>query len=216
MEKKKNSKLGILALIFSILGFTFFVGIILAIIDLTKKDGRKKTLSIIALVISCIWLFGIIATSSGNKKSASSNNTNTETQVELSEEVEETASIPEPVVEENVVEEPEKEESIVEEEPKISMTKGQENALKKADTYLRMAGFSYNGLVEQLEFEGFSKEDAIFAADNCGADWNEQAARKAETYLDMTAFSRQGLIEQLQFEGFTTEQAEYAATAVGY
>lgn len=67
-----------------------------------------------------------------------------------------------------------------------------------------------------MEFEGFSKEDAIFAADNCGADWNEQAARKAETYLDMTAFSRQGLIEQLQFEGFTTEQAEYGATAVGY
>lgn len=61
MNENKNSTLGILALIFSVLGCTFLIGIILAIIDLTKKDGRKKTLSIIALVISGIWLLvGII------------------------------------------------------------------------------------------------------------------------------------------------------------
>ena len=59
--KEKNSTLGVLALIFSILGCTFIVGIILAIIDLTKKDGRKKTLSIIALVICGIWLLIAIA-----------------------------------------------------------------------------------------------------------------------------------------------------------
>ena len=61
MNENKNSTLGILALIFSVLGCTFLIGIILAIIDLTKKDGRKKTLSIIALVISGIRLLvGII------------------------------------------------------------------------------------------------------------------------------------------------------------
>ena len=59
--KEKNSTLGVLALIFSILGCTFILGIILAIIDLTKKDGRKKTLSIIALVICGIWLLIAIA-----------------------------------------------------------------------------------------------------------------------------------------------------------
>ncbi len=212
MEKKKNSTLGILSLIFSILGFTFIIGIILAIIDLTKKDGRKKTLSIIALVISGFWLVGIIATASSGSNDSASNNTNSETQIEASADVEETTTSTESVVEE----EPAIEEPVVEEEPKISMTKGQENALKKAGTYLSMTAFSHDGLVEQLEFEGFSKEDAIFAADNCGADWNEQAAKKAETYLELTSFSRQGLIEQLEFEGFTTEQAEYGATAVGY
>ena len=61
MNENKNSTLSILALIFSVLGCTFLIGLILAIIDLSKGDGRKKTLSIIALVISGIWLIvGII------------------------------------------------------------------------------------------------------------------------------------------------------------
>ena len=47
---------------------------------------------------------------------------------------------------------------------------GQRNALAKADAYLEMSGFSYSGLVEQLEYEGFSTADATYAADNCGAD----------------------------------------------
>lgn len=53
---KKSSTLGILALIFSMFGCTFIVGIVLAIIDLCKKDGKKKGLSIAALIISFVWL----------------------------------------------------------------------------------------------------------------------------------------------------------------
>jgi len=75
--------------------------------------------------------------------------------------------------------------------------------------------FSYTGLIEQLEFEQYSHEDAVYAADNCGADWNEQAAKKAQDYLDIMAFSRQGLIDQLQFEGYTYEQAVYGVNQVG-
>lgn len=60
-KKQGNSALGILALIFSILGCTFFVAIILAIIDLCKKDGRKKSLSIAALIICGIWVLGGIS-----------------------------------------------------------------------------------------------------------------------------------------------------------
>ncbi|MBQ6524668.1 MAG: Ltp family lipoprotein [Atopobiaceae bacterium] len=71
-------------------------------------------------------------------------------------------------------------------------------------------------LVGQLEFEGYTHEEATFAADNCGADWNEQAAKCAQSYLEYTSFSRQGLIDQLVFEGFTYEQAEYGVSAVGY
>lgn len=101
-------------------------------------------------------------------------------------------------------------------EPESTLTMGQQNALQSAKDYLDYSGFSYTGLIEQLEFEGYSTEDATYAADNCGADWNEQAAKSAQSYLDLTSFSRDGLIEQLVFDGFTQEQAEYGVTAVGY
>ena len=71
-------------------------------------------------------------------------------------------------------------------------------------------------MIEQLEYEKFSHEDAVYAADNCGADWNEQAAEKAKAYLDMMSFSRDGLIEQLEYDGFTNEQAVYGAEQNGY
>lgn len=59
-EKQKMSVLGILALVFSILGCTFIIGTILAIIDLANKDGKKKVCSIIALVICGFWLLVVI------------------------------------------------------------------------------------------------------------------------------------------------------------
>ena len=93
---------------------------------------------------------------------------------------------------------------------------GQKNALRAAQSYLDLSAFSYTGLIEQLEFEGYDTADATFAADNCGADWNEQAARSAKSYLELTAFSRDGLIEQLEFEGFTHEQAVYGVEQNGY
>ena len=95
-----------------------------------------------------------------------------------------------------------------------SPTKGQENALKTAKSYLDFMPFSYEGLIEQLEFEKYTHSEAVYAADNCGADWNEQAAEKAEDYLEIMSFSREGLIDQLKFEGFTQSQAEYAVSAV--
>ena len=96
------------------------------------------------------------------------------------------------------------------------MTLGEKNALEKAADYLEFTSFSYTGLIDQLEYEGFTTDEATFAADNCGADWNEQAALKAQSYLDFTSFSRQGLIDQLLYEGFTQAQAEYGVSSVGY
>ncbi|RQD80061.1 MAG: hypothetical protein D5R96_09125 [Methanocalculus sp. MSAO_Arc2] len=95
-------------------------------------------------------------------------------------------------------------------------TMGERNAAQKALDYLRFAAFSREGLIEQLEFEGFSHEEAVYGVDQSGADWNEQAALKAQSYLDYSSFSREGLIEQLVFEGFTRQQAEYGVQAVGY
>ena len=100
--------------------------------------------------------------------------------------------------------------------PVETTTLGERNALDKALSYLRTMPFSYEGLVEQLEFEGYSHAEAVYGADNCGADWNEQAALKAQNYLDTMPFSRQDLIDQLEFEGFTAAQAEYGVEAVGY
>ncbi len=117
------------------------------------------------------------------------------------------------------LEEETKEETSEEEtEEKTTSTSSMEesNALSAAIDYLDYTAFSHDGLIEQLEFEGYSKEAATYAADNCGADWKEQAAKKAQEYLDYSSFSRSGLIEQLEYEGFTKEQAEYGATAVGY
>lgn len=95
-------------------------------------------------------------------------------------------------------------------------TMGEKNALSSAKNYLEVMAFSYKSLIKQLEFEGYSTEEATYGADNCGADWNEQAAKSAKSYIETMSFSRKSLIEQLKYEGFTPEQAEYGATAVGY
>ena len=97
-----------------------------------------------------------------------------------------------------------------------STTIGQRNALRSAKNYLSIMAFSYSGLIEQLEFEQYSHDDAVYAADNCGADWKQQAAKSAKNYLDTMPFSREELISQLEFEGFSHEEAVYGAEANGY
>lgn len=69
---------------------------------------------------------------------------------------------------------------VEEEQPaeESSASIGQKNALRKAQQYLSAMPFSYSGLIKQLEFEGYSTENATYAADNCDADWNEQAVKR--------------------------------------
>lgn len=90
-----------------------------------------------------------------------------------------------------------------------------QQAVSKAISYLNYTAFSYQGLIEQLQFEGFTYEQAKYGADNCGADWYEQAIKKAISYLNYTSFSYDGLVEQLEYEGFTHEQAIYGADNCG-
>ncbi|MCM3778388.1 Ltp family lipoprotein [Microbacterium hydrocarbonoxydans] len=102
----------------------------------------------------------------------------------------------------------------LEEKPKLTVA--QENAIRSAQNYLDFTGFSRSGLIGQLEYEGFSTEDATFAVDNAGADWNLEAAEKAQSYLDFSSFSRDGLYGQLEYEGFLPSEIEYGLAAVGY
>ena len=93
-------------------------------------------------------------------------------------------------------------------------TFGEQNALETAYQYLDYTAFSYTGMIDQLEFEGYTHSEAVYAADNCGAVWDQQAVKMARQYLDYSSFSRSELKEQLEFEGFTSEQAEYAVSVV--
>ena len=111
----------------------------------------------------------------------------------------ETITTPEPVIEEK----------------NNSPTIGQENALQSAKSYLNVSAFSYQGLIDQLEYEKYSVEDATYEVDNCGADWNEQALKSAQNYLNISAFSYQGLYNQLVYEKYTSDQAVYAVDNCG-
>jgi len=95
------------------------------------------------------------------------------------------------------------------------LTPAQENAKRKAESYLEMAGFSRSGLIDQLKYEGFSTKDAQVAVDSLKVNWNTEAEQKAKSYTDMSGFSRSGLIGQLMFEGFTKTQAAHGADSVG-
>lgn len=97
--------------------------------------------------------------------------------------------------------------------PSVSISK--QNALKSAQSYLSFSAFSRKGLIEQLEYEKYSTEDATYAVDNCGANWNEQALKSTKSYLNTSAFSYSGLKEQLEYEGFTSEQASYGVNNCG-
>lgn len=96
-----------------------------------------------------------------------------------------------------------------------SWTTAQKNVMASAKSYLNYSGFSYDGLVKQLEFEKYSHEDAVWAADNCNADWNEEALESAQSYINYSGFSYDGLVKQLKYEGFTDEQATYGADNCG-
>lgn len=106
--------------------------------------------------------------------------------------------------------------SVTSEAPKPVYTLAQQNAIDKAKSYLAYSGFSRTALIGQLEYEGYSTEDATFGADNAGADWNAEAAEKAASYLEYSSFSRQGLYDQLAYEGFSDGEIQYGLATVGY
>lgn len=77
LQQQKPSKLSIAALILSFLGGLSAIGIILAIVDLRKKDGYKKTYSVIALVIGCSMVLLLVALDNHMNNGSVDNRVNT-------------------------------------------------------------------------------------------------------------------------------------------
>ncbi|MCQ2446372.1 MAG: Ltp family lipoprotein [Clostridia bacterium] len=105
-------------------------------------------------------------------------------------------------------------ESATESSQETQLSAGQRNALRQAQSYITVMAFSRSGLIDQLEYSGYSSEDATFAVDSLNVNWKEQAILKAKDYIDTMAFSRMGLIDQLEYSGFTTEEATYGVDSL--
>lgn len=96
-----------------------------------------------------------------------------------------------------------------------TISTGYENALKSAKSYISHSAFSYNELIEQLEYGKYSHDEAVYGADNCGADWNAEALEQAQSYISHSAFSYSELYDQLIYGQFTSEQAQYGVDNCG-
>lgn len=108
-----------------------------------------------------------------------------------------------------------------EESDSAILSRPQKNAVRSAEEYISMTGFSRNGLIEQLSSsygDDYRIADATIAVDSLNIDWNEQAIRSAKDYLAMTGFSCNGLIEQLSSsyaDKYTVSEATYGAQQAG-
>lgn len=187
--------MAVLAIVFGIIGLTR-----------AKRVSTGRGRSIAGLILAVVALITVPTINA-----AFFNATDLETVAE--QPAVEEAPEPEPAEPEAplVVEEPEP----APEPETPAATVAQEQAVASAQSYLGVMGFSRAGLIEQLEFDGFSNADATYGAKHADADWNAEAAESAAAYLDVMAFSRDGLIEQLRYDGFTAEQAAYGVESVG-
>ena len=181
--------------------------------SISKTPFYKRTWFI---VIAVIFIIGII----GSSQSHNDADKNVEDKTALiktteNQEKKEKISVTEVETSGNVQDTTESNTGAPTTEAKSNETVSQKNALRSAKDYLKFTAFSRTGLINQLEFEGFSNEEAAYGVDHCGADWMEQALSSAISYLEYSAFSKSGLINQLEFEGFTNEEATYGVDHCG-
>lgn len=102
-----------------------------------------------------------------------------------------------------------------------ALTGPQRNAVRAAQSYLSISGFSRDGLIEQLSSaagNGFNVADATIAVDSMNIDWKQEAVKSAKQYLQLMGFSCKGLIQQLSSRAgskYTEEQARFGAKQAG-
>nr|WP_269137187.1 Ltp family lipoprotein [Psychrobacter sp. Ps1] len=95
-----------------------------------------------------------------------------------------------------------------------NITNAQKNAVRTAHSYLESSGFSRDGLIEQLEYDGYTGSDATIAVDSLDMNWIKQAKKTAKSYLQDSGFTRNGLIEQLEYDGYTSSDATTAVDSL--
>ena len=86
------------------------------------------------------------------------------------------------------------------------ITSGEKHAVRSAISYCLYSHLSYDGVIRQLEFEKYTPEEAKFAADHCGADWDEICEKATRTNLVYQGCSLESLRKYLSYDGFTEEQ----------
>lgn len=177
-------------------------------IDNEKKKRRERMRNSTGLILSAVWLMSGCDKNPGTFTQngvapTESANTNSDTTTKISVD-----SNPAP--------------ALSRAEPVGPVLTGpQQNAVRSAQNYLNMKGFSKAGLIEQLSSEygdGYSRADATAAVNSLAVNWNENAARSARDYLDMQGFSCNGLIEQLSSpygDSYTRSEARYGARQAG-
>jgi predicted nucleic acid-binding Zn ribbon protein len=93
--------------------------------------------------------------------------------------------------------------------------RSKDDALAEAHIYLQIGTLSYDMLIDLLESNGYTSENAKYAADNCGADWYANALEAALETLGRSStgnsISYDTLVFLLEAQGFTHDQAVYAA-----
>lgn len=104
------------------------------------------------------------------------------------------------------------------EPPKYNYTKskGDDNALKQAESLLEYGSYSRNRLRDSLVSTWkYTWEEADYALSNITVDWKEQAVKQAESLMEYGSYSRARLLESLQNTWkFTKDEAEYAVKKV--
>ena len=91
---------------------------------------------------------------------------------------------------------------------------GNEGAVNSAKNYLRFMAASKTKIISFLRKKGFSEEEAIYGAENCGADWYDQALRMAMSYLNVQEFTYEQLALQLMIEEFTEDEIIYVLSVI--
>ena len=69
---------------------------------------------------------------------------------------------------------------------------------------------SYDNLMEQMLYAGFTEEQAQHGIDSCNADWNQEALDAAKSYQRSLNMNTTQVEEQLAYNHFTQEQIQYA------
>lgn len=84
--------------------------------------------------------------------------------------------------------------------PTPKLTALQEMAIGEAKKWIDGAHVSRKALIEFLEMQNFTYSEAVFAADNCGADWKEEAFQTLEVLGKYLVYTRETAKERLMNE----------------